>query len=360
VVWRLRARFVVGGEGLDVYEDGVVEVDDEGRVVGVGRYSGGSFANLGDVVVTPQLVNAHVHVLDAAFVDRWDWDYIDDVVGWPFGAKYAAVKSLNERTVERVISSVARAMKRRGTCAALIYVEYGRRFGRVVRDVFTRVGIDALAFLEPNDGFVPGEPLEVASPLDHDLDTLRSWTSQSPIASTHVSETPDTYSEGDLWLALAAGFRVLVHLTYLDKAELESLPSWVIPVTNPRANSFFVWRLPRIDVLAELGALMGTDNVFAVEPDLWEELRFAYYAARGAGMRVLARDLFAMVTANAWRRLGLCPPIIPGHVFRGVAISLGGYSIDAGRVFEYLVKRASEARILALFEGSRVIDPGSV
>ena len=74
MVWRLRARLVVAGEDLEVFEDGVVEVDDVGRVVGVGRYSGGSFANLGDVVLAPQLVNGHIHVLDAALADRWDWD----------------------------------------------------------------------------------------------------------------------------------------------------------------------------------------------------------------------------------------------------------------------------------------------
>jgi DNA-directed RNA polymerase subunit E'/Rpb7 len=37
---RLRAKYVLAGE-LEVVEDGVVEVDDAGVVVGVGRYTGG-------------------------------------------------------------------------------------------------------------------------------------------------------------------------------------------------------------------------------------------------------------------------------------------------------------------------------
>ena len=157
-----------------------------------------------------------------------------------------------------------------------------------------------------------------------------------------------------MWLAISTGFKILVHLTQMSPGEIEALPSWAGLVANPRANAFFVWRLPRIDSLAARGALIGTDNVAAVEPDLWEEMRFAYYAARAAGQRVSARDVYAMATANAWRALGICPPIIPGHTLRAVAVSTGGYPVDRANAFEFLVKRGGAARLVALFHGTRV------
>jgi len=348
---RFRARFILAEE-LEVLEDGVVEVDDAGVVVGVGRYTGGVAADLGNVVIMPQLVNGHVHVLDAIIADRDDL-YIDDLVGWPHGVKYHAVKNLVARKRHiSLLERVARRMRSYGTGCALIYAEYA---ARDVEEVFRKHGIEPIVFQEAHGGFPDHPHVQVASPLDHPPEYLRQLRARYRLVSTHVSETQDCHEAGDLDLALKVlDADVLVHLVHLTPEEIAQIPPSKAVVVNPRANAYFVGRVAPVPSLLHLKPLLGTDNVFMNEPDLWAEMKFLHAYAAASGWGLTEREILAMATVWGWEKTRCVPPIAPGHRLKALAVA-APYAGD--KPLKYLVKRATHADIIALLEGVEIIPP---
>ncbi|AFA40758.1 Cytosine deaminase-related metal-dependent hydrolase [Pyrobaculum oguniense TE7] len=345
---RFKARFVLAGE-LEVLQDGVVEVDDGGVVVGVGKYTGGTVADLGNVVLMPQLVNAHVHVLDAAIIDRDDM-YIDDLVGWPYGVKYRLVKEHVSRGRHiPLLRKVAERMRRYGIGCALIYAEYA---ARDVESVYREYGVEAIVFQEAHGDFPDYPNVQVASPLDHPVEYLRELRRRYRLVSTHVSETEDCHEGGDLELALKElGADVLVHLVHVTDEEISSIPPEKTIVVNPRANAYFVGRVAPVHKLLSLKPLLGTDNVFMNEPDPWAEMKFLHAYSATAGWSIGEREILAMATVWAWEKIRCIPPIEPGRPLRALAV-VAPYAGD--KVLKYLVKRVAHSDLIAFVEGSRI------
>ena len=346
---RLRARYVLAG-GLEVIENGVVEIDDHGVVVGVGKHTGGTAADLGNVVLMPQLVNGHVHVLDAAMADA-DGMYIDDLVGWPHGVKYHVVRRLVSRRGHlRLLDAVARRMRRYGAGCALVYAEYA---ARDVEEALRRHGIEAVVFQEAHGGFPDYPNVQVASPLDHPPEYLRQLRARYALVSTHVSETPECHEEGDLELALRVlDADVLVHLTYITPEEALEIPRGKVVVVNPRANAYLAGRIAPVPLLLHLKPLLGTDNVFVNEPDLWSEMKFMHAYAAAAGWNLGEREVLAMATVWNWEMVKCAPPIEPGNRLRALAVAA---PYAGSNVLKYLVRRATHADIVAFIEGSEII-----
>jgi len=348
---RLRAKYVLAWE-LEVVQDGVVELDDGGVVVGVGRYTGGVAADLGNVVLMPQLVNGHVHVLDAVILDRDDL-YIDDLVGWPHGVKYHMVKKLVTRKKHlSVLEKVAQRIRNYGTGCALVYAEYA---ARDVEEVFRKHGIETVVFQEAHGGFPDYPHVQVASPVDHPPEYLRQLRARYRLVSTHVSETQDCHEAGDLELALKVlDADVLVHLVYITPEEAAEIPENKTVVVNPRANAYFVGRVAPLPHLLHLKPLLGTDNVFMNEPDLWAEMKFLHAYAAASGWGLTEREILAMATVWGWEKIKCLPPIAPGHRLKALAVA-APYAGD--KPLKYLVKRATHADIIAFLEGAEIIPP---
>lgn len=350
---RLRARYILTGE-LEIVENGVVEVNDEGVVAGVGKYTGGVAADLGNVVLMPQLVNGHVHVLDVAMLDRDDM-YIDDLVGWPHGVKYHVVKKLVKKGKHiPLLEKVAKRMRRYGVGCALVYAEYA---ARDVEEVFRRWGVETVVFQEAHGGFPNYPNVQVATPVDHPPEYLRQLRARYKLVSTHVSETEDCHEAGDLELALKVlDADVLIHLVYITPEEVAEIPPSKTVVVNPRANAYFVGRVAPVPQLLHLKPLLGTDNVFMNEPDPWAEMKFLHAYAAASGWRLGEKEILAMATVWGWEKMRCIPPIEPGHRLRALAVA-APYAGE--KVLKFLVKRAAHTDLVALVEGASIEPPPS-
>ncbi|MEZ0318931.1 MAG: chlorohydrolase [Pyrobaculum sp.] len=345
----LRARYVLAWE-LEMLQDAVVEVDDAGVVAGVGKYTGGNAVDLGNVVLMPQFINGHVHVLDAVMMDRDDL-YIDDLVGWPHGVKYHVVRELvRKKKHVNVVRAVARRMRSYGTGCALVYAEYA---AGDVEEEFKKAGIEAVVFQEAHGDFPNYPNVLVASPVDHDPRYLRELRRRSRLVSTHVSETKDCHDDGDLELALKElDADVLVHLVYVAEEEAAAIPPRKTVVVNPRANAYFVGRVAPVPLLLHLKPILGTDNVFMNEPDPWAEMKFLHAYAAVAGWPLGEKEVLAMTTVWGWEKVGCPPPIQPGVKLRALAVE-APYAGD--KVLKYLAKRATQKDIIAFVEGAAIV-----
>jgi cytosine/adenosine deaminase-related metal-dependent hydrolase len=348
----LRAKYVLAGVELRPIEDGVVEVDEEGRIAGVGKYSGEISVDLGNAALMPQLVDAHVHPLDVVLADRDDY-YIDDLVGWPHGVKYVALKRLVDRGKHLApLKAFAKRARAYGVGHVVAFAEYA---AGDVEAAFAEVGIKALAFQEAH-GDLPSYPyVQVASPLDHSPEYLAELRRRAKLVATHVSETEDCHEGGDLELALdVLRADVLVHMVYATPEEIAGVPLDKVVVVNPRANAYLVGKLPDVPALLGHRPLLGTDNAFLNEPDIWAEMKFLSAYARTKGWALDDADVLRMATTWPYLKLGLGSPIDVGMPLKALAISL---PYPTHNVFKFLVRRAGAQDISAFLEGREVEPP---
>jgi len=122
-------------------------------------------------------------------------------------------------------------------------------------------------------------------------------------------------------------------------------------VVNPRANAYFVGRVAPVPLLLHLKPLLGTDNVFMNEPDLWAEMKFLHAYAAASSWALTERDILAMATVWNWEKVRCIPPIAPGHRLHALAVAA---PYIGGNLLKYLVKRATHADIVAFLEGASI------
>jgi len=326
----LHARFIIFGRSLEVVENGYIEVDEEGVVRGLGRQPPTvNYARLGNVVILPSFINAHVHLLDLPILDLDEY-YIDDLVGGTYSIKYMSIRKL-VRSLSRYVRKAYEVLKAYGWSCVMPFVEYGAVTGRLVREVAGSFDIDTIVLGELTPGSSSFDELEtlrkvsdgiaVISPLSHEEDFLSSLRKLVDIPlATHVSEIEETYEGGDLDLALRLKFDILVHLTKVREQDIERLKSvGVLAVLCPRANAFFSRSYPPLGKLLPLKPCVGTDNLFAVEPDPFKEMEFIYRMSLMSSTPLDDRHVLSMLTV--WPREWM-DKLFPGKC--------GGGLIDIG------------------------------
>ncbi len=272
---------------LDV-EDGEFELNEHCSV------------RLGEACVAlPTFENSHIHVLDSWLSDFFNRMYIDDVVGAPYGIKYFYLQIAADGILRESAHYAAAQLRRTGTTRAKIVVEYGIRNARIVEEATESSGIIAELFLEPSEFHVlpeessserilkeleniarAGKNIELISPLNYtreELELARELKRKYNVKiMTHVSETEDTYQDGDLKLAVdVLDADILVHCVHVRDEDVELLRGRTIVVT-PRSNIRLVGKLPPLEKFLkydDIEVKVGTDNVGLCDPNMWSEFK---------------------------------------------------------------------------------------
>ncbi|WP_069806550.1 amidohydrolase family protein [Vulcanisaeta thermophila] len=381
-----RARYVLMGMELEPLEGAFVDVGEDGVVTGVGRAPGSvNTVDLGNTVLMPQLVNAHVHVLDYPLLGLYGKYYIDDLVGAPYGIKYHFLRRAREEDLTTGLRSVFRRVRRYGVGCLLSIIEYGFRYAELVVKEAQSEGLCITPFAEPStfrvyvhegeeddvdEGFERevrdfverGFNVSLISPLNYtkaELKLAAKLTSAHGLwVMTHVSETEDTYADNDMGRAgetLNPANTVMVHLTQLgDEDILKLAPSPI--VTCPRSNVELVGKLPRISTMVKRGfrLMVGTDNVALVEPNPWDEIKTLRELLRYGGYAIDDRELLKMVTTNP-ARWGFGYRIDYGEVMKAVVVGVGYDSVNTDNLIHYLVSRVTPVDVVGLVDGSSLI-----
>ena len=379
----IKSAVALVGEELSPVRDVVIDIAD-GEVIGIGKVAGSNnVIDLGSTILMPQLTNAHIHVLDHFLMGLFNKYYIDDLVGAPYGLKYYYLRRTKPESLRDGLRIIFRRVRNYGVGCLLSIIEYGRIFADVVIDEAKRASLCIIPLAEPSVFRVYVSPNEeedvdevfeeevryfvekgfgvsLISPLNYTMAELRLVSrlagSRGSLISTHVSETEDTHSDGDLNRALTTlitGNSLFVHLTQLSKDEVLKLPAMPIALC-PRSNMELVGKLPEVGTMFSRGLrpMVGTDNVALIEPDPWQEMRLLrFLIARGAGLRAV--DILKMATSWAWS-WGFGYIIREGLPMKGLALGMY-YNVSDDYVHEYLLTRASPGDIAYLIDGSDVM-----
>ena len=95
---------------------------------------------------------------------------------------------------------------------------------------------------------------------------------------------------------------MIVHGTHLNQEDLGKIKDLNLPIVAcPRSNAYFGVGIPPIDDIIEREILLalGTDNIMANAPDMFEEMRYLYFTARNMKKALPAREVLKMATTNA-------------------------------------------------------------
>ncbi|MCL4453493.1 amidohydrolase family protein [Ferroplasma sp.] len=229
----------------------------------------------------PVPINAHTHVGDS-FIGDEPSGTLPDIVG-PGGLKHRMLEHAGEDSIIEGIRNSNRFMWKNGTGSYIDFREGGLNGNKLIRKSKPRhirpvvlgrpYGSDPLEdILDTSDGIA----LSSISDIDYE-DAMKASVEtrrRGKIFALHFSEN----KREDIQRILDLKPSFLVHGIEADDNDLNLLGKTGIPVAiTPRSNIFYGKR-PDYGRFIKSGieVMMGTDNVFITEPDMFSEMDFLY------------------------------------------------------------------------------------
>ncbi len=372
----LSNAIILEGEELDVtrgylvISDGVVEKISEGSPPG-------GATNLKHGFILPPFVNAHTHVIDSIAKELYIGKTQPEVVG-PSGKKFEALSSRPIKDIVAATRATLQDMLHTGTLAHCDFREGGatgvsllkqlsltamksiilgrpsnfREFPRVL-DRADGVGLPSL------DAFGPDELKEIAQQTHH----------ANKLLAVHVAETKaaqktsvEQIGAGEVERALELNPSFVVHATHAVAQDFSLLRKKGVPVVFcPRANNLLSVGSPPIHLAlaARTGFCFGTDNAMVCQPNMFEELSFAWACLRGsiasAGSDE-ARELLRAATVEPIKLFDLpWGPIAKGERATFMVLARGDNLLNLSDVYAGLINRARSDNIRAIYANGEII-----
>jgi cytosine/adenosine deaminase-related metal-dependent hydrolase len=361
---------ILEGEDLEITRGYLVVKDREIREISEGSPAGRAIDLKGGIIMPP-FINSHTHVGDSVGKELYLGRSQPDVVG-PGGIKFRAIEA---STPQRIVSSIRATLKdmlRTGTIAHYDFREGGL------------AGIDLLrkASQPPLRSFVLGrgsnfeEFCEVLMKADGigvssidvlDFKELREISQRARKArklfTLHAAETLEaqkrslrTTGKGEIKRALELKPSFIIHATHSSREDLKLLMKRRIPVVFcPRSNHLLSVGSPPIDVAMELGIefWLGTDNVMISQPNMFEELRFAWACLRLKNKRAgrgEARRLLIAATVAPLRHFNSRGGVLsPGREATFLILSKKNNLTDVVNIHAGILNRARADNLRAFF-----------
>ncbi|MGC8546398.1 MAG: amidohydrolase family protein [Thermoplasmata archaeon] len=248
----------------------------------------------------PAPVNFHTHIGDS-FIDEEPVGGVPEIVG-PGGFKMRKIENADSLEMARAMKRSIEYMREQGTLAFLDFRESGIRGLNVVPAFRGIKGIfltrpankeEIIYLLKKSSGF------GVSSISDYEYDWLKLLSLEAKkhkkLFAIHFSEN----KRENLGLLLGLKPDFIVHSIEASQDDLSIISKNNIPIAiTPRSNIFF-GKKPDYSRMLKAGCrvMMGTDNVFITEPNIWQEAEFLYRYQRNLGY-IKPEEILRMITDN--------------------------------------------------------------
>ena len=318
--------------------------------------------------ILPPFVNAHTHVADSVAKELYLGKTQPQVVG-PGGEKFRVLNSRPRSELLTSIRATLRDMLRTGTLAHCDFREGGAKGVELLRKASHKT-IKSIVMGRPSTLEELGATLAKSDGIGlpsldaFDEEGLRSIAEQSKQAkkllSVHVAETASARSEIGRALGLHPSF--IVHATHASEEDFASMREDDVPVVFcPRANSLLGVGVPPIHLALATGTrfCFGTDNVMVCQPNVFEELSFAWSCLRqvdtSAGGEE-ARRLLQAATVEPLKIFDLpWDPVREGGEATFMLLARANNLTDLTDVYAGLVNRARADNIRAIHVRGKTI-----
>ncbi len=275
---------------------GTLNINDDKNEFKTGISNTGKYGTL-----LPLAVNSHTHIGDS-FIKEEPAGTLPEIVG-PGGLKH---RMLARATDSEIISGIDKSiefMKNTGTGAFIDFREDMRGIINIKKSI--NAGIGGIALARPLEGIRIDDIIKIAdgigissiSDIDYEMVMEASIKAHKAgkIMALHFSEN---FRENiEKVIELKPDF--LVHVIEASDDDLKLISEHKIPVAiTPRSNIFYGKR-PDYSRFLKYGIrlLLGTDNVFVTEPDIFSEMDFLYRYQRFNGY-IEPKTILNMVIDN--------------------------------------------------------------
>lgn len=315
-----------GRSELKLLKGKCIELDDEGRIVGVGANCSPYTVDLGaSTLLMPPLCNGHVHVFDLGVADRWENYPLEVLVQQPRGLKYEYLAAQSVEELAEWAYKTLKLLEVDGVGFVGAYAEEGFRGSLALVQASKRTRLRLRILAQPVSksfaeavklaDYVGGLGLD--TPFDYGFDAisrLRKLARNYNVhIHVHVSEDIVMHELRDYLYAIELGARAAIHGIHLDLGEAEQLlyeGIWL--VVCPRSNILLARSKPPLELVFALWKAgyrrlaLGTDNAGWIEPSITQELATAYLLLRSCGVdaREAAETLLHMATVSCAELLG--------------------------------------------------------
>ncbi|WP_321423555.1 amidohydrolase family protein [uncultured Methanobacterium sp.] len=303
--------------------------------------SGGKEIDAKGCIVSPSLINSHVHIGDSVVKDIGDGESIEKIVKPPEGLKHRLLAQAEPQELINSMRSSLQDMLDTGTSTIVDFREGGvdgvSLLGKAGEGIPLRKVILGRheAFFKPFSSSINSE-MEIRDSameiLEHaqgiglsgfgeiNDDVVKIITStcssEGKLAAIHAAEYEEVQQNSvnstgktEVERALEADFDILIHVTSPLNLDLDLLSKTDTSVVCcPRSNGALSVGIPPMKEMWDLGInlLLGTDNLMFNSPNMFREMEYALKVTRGFYQEYFPPvEILKMATVNAGSALNL-------------------------------------------------------
>ncbi|MFX1236364.1 MAG: amidohydrolase family protein [Promethearchaeota archaeon] len=312
------------GKDLELKQDIYMEIDDLGTIINLTYRDIEINTTLiqKGILIVPGFINSHVHIGDSFAKEKGFNKDLIDVVAPTNGLKHQLLSKVSISTKIEGIQNTLIEFLSNGITCFIDFREEGEQGIGVLKTALRNSPIRHLILGRYNQ--INEIPLifELADGVG-----LSSYTNKSPEEKAKLAENKirndkiischcaEVIRKENLIEEIVSDqiVDVIVHGTKLLKEDLLQLKRKKISIVIcPRCNGYFGVGFPPVLDMLGIGNLisLGTDNIMANSPDLFEEMRYLYRLARIEGnkrnfMPLTPKILLKMITINPALIFGL-------------------------------------------------------
>jgi len=370
------------GDDLELKENIEIKINKDGRISQLSFITPENNIKLGKsqtILMIPGLINSHIHIGDSFAKEKGYNKNLTEVVAPPNGIKH---KLLRETPIDVKIQGILKTVEdllRNGITCFVDFRESGLEGINLLKKILLNFPIDYLLLgrfkdekqVYPVYNLADGIGLvtyrQVTPSIYEELKKCRE-EGEKKIAC-HCAE--NVRDESLIKKIIDEGLvDILIHGTQFIEEDLEKIKDHNLSlIICPRCNGYFGVGFPPLSAILKLKmqVSIGTDNVMANSPDLFEELRYLYRISRVINNQQLieAKTLLKMITINAAKNFELENDI--GSIKKGkyanfITINLNDpnlyvYPFEIQDIYPLIVQRTNSSNILkTYFRGKAVFE----